>query len=238
MNKLLANAIDAHGGLERWKQFASVQADLVSGGELLDLKAPQSPESRRVTAMMHDQQSWVTPAGGPDKRSTFRADRVAIETIDGRPLLSRYDPRASFAGHKLETTWDPLQRAYFGGYAMWSYLTVPFSLAMEGVQVWDIDPIEDNGELWHGIRVVMPDRFATHSRAQEFYFGDDMLLRRQDYTLDVADGFNAANYASEVVCTSGISLATKRRAYMCNKSYRVLRDRLMIWIDMANIGFQ
>src|SRR3546814_5446195 len=58
------------------------------------------------------------------------------------------------------------------------YLTVPFSLTMPGVQVWDIDPLEEDGELWQGVRVVMPDEIATHSRAQEFYFGDDMQIGR------------------------------------------------------------
>jgi hypothetical protein len=32
-------------------------------------------------------------------------------------VSERSDPRASFAGHTLETPWDPLQRSYFNGYA-------------------------------------------------------------------------------------------------------------------------
>lgn len=234
MNKLLANAMDAHGGLERWKQLVAIEADMVSGGELLDRKAPQSPEMRRVTAKTQEQMSFVTPAGGPDKRSVFRPDRVAIETTDGKLIADRYDPRASYAGHDLNTPWDPFHRGYFGGYAMWSYLTSPFSLAMEGAQVWDVDPIEDHGEVWRGVRVALPSRIATHCRAQEFYFGEDMLLRRQDYSVDVAEGFNAANYALDIVDVNGFKLPSKRRAYLCNKRYEVLRDRLMIWIDMSN----
>jgi hypothetical protein len=38
MNGLLAHAIEAHGGLERWKQFTGIEVDLVSSGELLDRK--------------------------------------------------------------------------------------------------------------------------------------------------------------------------------------------------------
>src|SRR3546814_15162215 len=86
---------------------------------------------------------------------------------------------------------------YFASYAMWSYLTAPFSLALPGVQLWDIDPIEENGETWRGLRAVMPEGIATHSRAQEFYFGADGLLRRQDYTLDIADGSRIANRSEE-----------------------------------------
>src|SRR3546814_3681442 len=75
---------------------------------------------------------------------------------------------------------------------------------MPGVQVWDIDPLEEDGELWQGVRVVMPDEIATHSRAQEFYFGDDMLIRRQDYTLDIAGGHRIANYALDIVSVDGL----------------------------------
>src|SRR3546814_8173606 len=69
-----------------------------------------------------------------------------METGEGDVLAERTDPRAAFAGHDLDTPWDPLHGMYFASYAMWSYLTAPFSLALPGVQLWDIDPIEENGE--------------------------------------------------------------------------------------------
>jgi hypothetical protein len=117
---------------------------------------------------------------------------------------------------------------------MWSYLTSPFSLSVEGTQIWDIEPLERNGELWRGIRAVLPDRFATHSRAQEFYFGDDMLLRRQDYTLDIAGAFNVANYASEFVDVKGLKLPSKRRAFLCDKKYGEQSDLALVRLDMSN----
>src|SRR3546814_2794949 len=80
----------------------------------------------------------------------------------------------------------------------------------------------------------MPEGIATHSRAQEFYFGADGLLRRQDYTLDIADGSRIANYALDIVDVDGIRIASKRRAYLCNKTYDVLRDRLIIRLDLGN----
>jgi len=40
----------------------------------------------------------------------------------------------------MNTPWDPLQRAYFNGYALWTYLTTPFLLAMNGVGVEEIEP--------------------------------------------------------------------------------------------------
>ncbi|BAI94983.1 hypothetical protein Sj15T_28860 [Sphingobium sp. TA15] len=233
MNKLIADAIDAHGGWERWEALKSVQVDVVTGGELLDRKTAPGSGTLRITAKTQRQECRMGPIDG-DMITILEPGRVAIETADGTLVAERHDPRAAFNGHELDTPWDPLHRTYFGCYAMWSYLTVPFSLAMPGVQVWDIDPLEEDGELWQGVRVVMPDEIATHSRAQEFYFGDDMLIRRQDYTLDIAGGHRIANYALDIVSVDGLKFASKRRAYMCNKKYEVLRDRLLIRLDLSN----
>jgi hypothetical protein len=38
MNSLAKLAIDAHGGLDRWKQFETVSAHLVQGGMLWQIK--------------------------------------------------------------------------------------------------------------------------------------------------------------------------------------------------------
>jgi hypothetical protein len=129
-----------------------------------------------------------------------------------------------------------IRSCYFSGYAMWSYLTTPFSLAVEGAQLRDIDPIEENGECWRGIRVVLPSGIATHSHAQEFYFGDDFLLRGQDYIVDIAEGFKVANYALQIVEVGGFKIASKRRACMCNKKYDVLSDKVVISLDMSNFS--
>lgn len=235
MKKLLANAIDAHGGLDRWKQFKIIQAEVNSAGELLDRKVGTSGPAVSFSAVKREQAvTW--PASGPDKSAVvFRPDRVTIETQAAKVLAERQDPRAAFAGHDLDTPWDPFHRAYFSGYDMWGNLTTPFSFAMDGVQVWDVDPLEEEGEVWRGIRVVMPDGIATHSRAQEFYFGEDMLLRRQDYTLDIAGGFRIANYALDIVDVGGLKIASKWRAYLCNKKYEVQRDRLLLSLDLSNI---
>src|SRR3546814_19974947 len=102
-----------------------------------------------------------------DMITILEPGRVAIETAEGTLVAERHDPRAAFNGHELDTPWDTLHRTYFGCYEMWSYLTVPFSLTMPGGQVWDIDPLEADGELWQGVRVGLPDEIATHSRERK-----------------------------------------------------------------------
>ena len=120
-------------------------------------------------------------------------DLHALVAADGRVIAERSNPRESFNGHVLTTPWDPLQRAYFNGYALWTYLTTPFLMTLPGFTVTEIDPIEDNGERWSGLRAHFPDHFPSHSSLQEFYFDSEFLLRRHDYRVDVAGGFAATN---------------------------------------------
>ena len=112
------------------------------------------------------------PFGAADQKTDFTPERIAIEKLDGRLVAERCNLRGSFAGHQLMTPWDPLQRGYFNGYALWTYLTTPFLMALPGFSVQEIDPVEDNGETWAGLQVRFPAGIASHSPDAGF------LLRR------------------------------------------------------------
>ena len=130
MNALLGQVLEAHGGMERWRRYNKVEATIVTGGGLFPLKGVlQDRNPRRMTVWLHEERASVTPYGAPDQRTMFTPDRVAIEKLDGAVVAQRYAPRDSFAGHQMHTPWDPLQRAYFNGEAVWTYLTTPFLLA-------------------------------------------------------------------------------------------------------------
>jgi hypothetical protein len=236
MTGLLAAVLAAHGGLDRWRQFTSMEATIVSGGELWEIKGqPQDPAPRRMTVALHREWASVRPFGAADQKTDFTPERVAIEKLDGRVVAERIDPRESFTGHVMATPWDPLQRAYFNGYALWTYLTTPFFMTLPGFAITELDPIEDNGERWFGLRAHFPDDFASHSSLQEFYFGSDFLLRRHDYRVDVAGGFAAIQYVHDIVKADGIKLPSRRRAYRCDTNGRLMPDQLMVSIDVSDV---
>ena len=132
---LLAEILDAHGGPAQWQRYARVDATIVSGGGFFALKGlVQDSSPRRMTVWLHEERSSVTPYGAADQRTMFTPDRIAIEKLDGTLVAERRAPRDSFSGHQMNTPWDPLHRAYFNGYALWTYLTTPFLLAMNGVR--------------------------------------------------------------------------------------------------------
>ena len=165
MNSLLVQILEAHGGLDRWKKLNSLTATIVTGGGLWALKGlVQDSDPREMTVALHAEIASVAPFGQPDWRTAFKPDRIAIETTSGAVVSERVDPRASFAGHTINTPWDPLHRAYFNGYALWTYLTTPFFMAMDGFEVTEIPALQEGGELWRGLRARFPDYIASHSR--------------------------------------------------------------------------
>jgi len=238
MHPLLAEALEAHGGLDRWRQFATLSATIVTGGEFWAMKdIVQDSDPRRSTVELRRERATLDPYGNPDWISVFTPDRIAIEDRSGTVIAERFDPRAAFEGHDMTTPWDPLHRAYFNGYALWTYFNTPFLLAEPDFTIEDIAAMEVDGETWRGLRATYPDRIATHSRAQDFYFGPDGLLRRHDYHVDVAGAFAGAHLVADYVEVDGLKLPTRRRAYQRNDDLSVRSDPLMVSIDLSDFRF-
>jgi hypothetical protein len=238
MIPLLANAIEAHGGLRRWNAYDNLTATIVTGGDFWALKGieqDQTPRTMRID--LHRERASVSPFGKPGQRTDFSAERIAIVAEDGRVVAERKSPRASFARHDMRTHWDPLHRAYFNGYALWTYLTTPFLLAMDSFDVREIEPWREGDEIWHGLRATFPAAIASHSTEQDFYFGPDMLIRRHDYSVEIAGNFAAAQYVYDPVSVDGIKIPTRRRAYLCDENRAPMRDALMVSIDLSDFRF-
>lgn len=238
MNKFLQKVFDAHGGLERWSMFSSVHATIVSGGQLWTMKnVPQDPAPREMKIATKYQWASVAPYGGPDQHTEFTPERVAIERIDGTVVSERLRPSEHAEGTAIDAPWDALDRAYFNGYALWTYLTTPFLFALPGFAVEDIEPWREQGELWRGLRVSFSPEIASHSKMQDFYFGPDFLLRRHDYHVNASGGFAAAQYVYDPVTVQGITLPTRRRAYMRDDQMMPIHDKLMVSIDISDVRF-
>jgi hypothetical protein len=79
--------------------------------------------------------------------------------------------------------------------------------------------------------------WSAKRRSRDLYFGEDLLLRRHDYNVDVAGGFAAAQLTSQYVVADGISLPTRRRAYAMGPDQRPIDNLLMVAIDFSNPTF-
>ncbi|MFJ7071902.1 hypothetical protein [Streptomyces sp. NPDC098781] len=238
MSDLTAHVIRAHGGLDRYAQYESATVDFRSGGVLWALKGKEGILDRAAVRVdLHRQHASHYPFTAPGLRSSFTADRVAVESDDGEVQAERLAPRDAFAGHTLETPWDDLHVAYFAGYAMWTYLTSPFTFGSPGFRTEELPPVVEGDEQWNRLKVTFPDEIATHSREQVFYFDQEGLLRRHDYTAEVINAGPAAHYAFDHREFGGITLPTRRRVYPLGEDGVVQRDIELITIDIEDVKF-
>lgn len=238
MKSLVHLTMDAHGGFECWRRFEHVSAHLRNGGILWALKNQQGVlDDVDVHVALHREWASHSPFLKPNLRTSFEPHRVAIETTDGHVVQERLTPRDSFAGHGVDTLWDPLQLAYFAGYAMWTYLTTPFLFAMDGVATEELEPWHENGDVWRRLKVTFPRSIATHSTVQMFYFGSDSLLRRHDYDAEVLGGSAAAHYVYEYQEFSGILVPTRRRVLGRRADGTPAGDPSIVTIDLSEVEF-
>jgi len=191
---LLEQVIDSHGGMDRWRSFDTLHADLTFGGLAFTARFNWAGlRPRRVHISTHRPMAVFEDYPGPDRRGLFTPDHVWIETSDGELLVERTAPRSAFRSWRRSIWWDDLDLLYFAGYAVWNYLTTPFLLAFDGVATTEIAPWQENGEVWRRLIVHFPDTIPTHSSDQVFYFDDHFRLRRFDYNPTVFASWAKAN---------------------------------------------
>jgi hypothetical protein len=238
VNDLTDFVIEAHGGLDRYRRFTSATARFRTGGALWAVKGrPGILAEAEVRVDLREQRASHSPFPAPGLRTSFTAQRVAIESDTGEVQAERLDPRAAFAGHTLHTPWDDLHVAYFAGYAMWTYLTAPFSFASPGFRTEQLSPVQEEGQTWQRLKVTFPDHVATHCREQTFHFDESGLLRRHDYTAEVINAGPAAHYCSGHREFNGIMVPTRRRVHPVGADGAVDRDLELVTIDIDEVSF-
>jgi hypothetical protein len=238
MSELRDLVIDAHGGIERWNKVKTIEGDMSITGGLWARKGwPTALKNVHVTAAARKQWISYQPFTGEGMRSSWTPDNTAIETLDGKPVKDRKNPRAAFDGHTVETPWDDLHLAYFSGYAMWNYLNTPFIFALPGFRTEEIESWDENGERRRRLKVDFPDHVATHCSQQIFHVDGEGLIRRMDYSAPVAGGAPTAHYLDDHRDFLGIKVATRRRALRRNADGTAIPDPVFVAIDIADIRF-
>jgi hypothetical protein len=237
MNDLLDFVLDAHGGHERWSGVSGLTAKLAVGGPFWgQLGFPNAFLDETLTIDTRRQHAVFTPWTAPGQSLTFDTDpeRVVLQTADGQTIDSRTSPRSSYTGHDPHSPWDALQVGYFLSYGLWNYLTTPFLLAYPGVQTREITRWQENDQTWRRLHATFPASITTHSAEQVFYFGDDGLLRRLDYTVE-ADGGRAAHYTEGYKTFDGLAFPTRRQVHRRNPDGTPDRSLTAITLDIHDI---
>jgi hypothetical protein len=235
VSNLLDLAVRAHGGLDRWNKVKSITVAASITGAIWFLKGKGDALKNVIMAVETNKERLVMDFVGQDKRSIFEPARIVMEKTDGTLVDARNDPEKSFEGHQRSTPWDDIHVAYFSGEALWTYLNTPFLYTHKGFATEEVPSIEVEGETWRRLKVTFPDSVKSHSREQISCFGPDGLLRRHDYTVDILGGATGLNYASEYRDVDGIIVPTKRRVYAYEGDYQLVKDPLLVAIDMREV---
>ncbi|WP_176590360.1 hypothetical protein [Sphingobium sp. EM0848] len=236
MNDLLAYAVQAHGGLDRWNAFTTLEAHLSIDGAIWDVKQQSGLlRNKHVEIDTHKERLAIVPFLQPDLRTIFVPQRLALENAEGKIIEAWDHPEGAFAGHARETPWEPLHAAYFASEALWTYLTSPFLYTYPGFESEEIEPWHENGETWRRLKVTFPDTVKSHTKTQITHFGPDGLMRRHDYVVDVLGRARGANYPSDYRAFQGIMMPTRRRVYAYDDAMRKVPDPLLVSIDFDTI---
>lgn len=240
MNELLAAVLDAHGGLERWRAASTVHARVHSGGLLIRSRVPGNKfADYGLTVDIHEPSTVLDPFPMDGQLGVFERGEARIETDRGVVVAARSDPRSDFSGVsglRRNLRWDPVDSAYFAGYAMWNYLTTPYLLTREGIELSEGEVWKEEGETWRRLEATFPPSIHTHSRRQTFYFDVAYRLRRHDYVAEVVGGWaKAAHYCADHAEAGGLVFPTRRWVRPIRPGNRSLPFPTLVWIELADL---
>jgi hypothetical protein len=224
--ELLAAALAAHGGAERFGRAVSLHARVRLRGNILATKL-RSPLERSYLLELDPRRprARVAPFHREEREGLFDGDRVAI-LEDGREIRSRAGARAHARATRV---WDELDLLYFVGYALWNYLLTPVYFQWPDFGLRELEP-------WRGLRrleVTYPEAFPTHCPVQVFYFDGDARLVRLDYVAEVlGDRVRGAHLCEDHRRLGGVVVPTHRTVYALGRGLEPLR-----WLPRAMEGW-
>ena len=240
MNELLKFVLDKHGGADRWNDAKEMTAHIyIHGGFWAAKGQPDLLSVETVTADVRRQRISMTPFGeGHRLDFDMAADRVTIFKADDGTVADSLDaPRHSMAGYARDTKWSSTQTGYFISYATWLYVMEPHLFTMPGVVTQEIDPWNEEGEVWRRLQVTFPDTIAPHSRVQTYYFDSDTgLQRRLDYCVNVNGDAPVAQYTSEHKDFNGLIVPTRRRVLLRRPDNTAIREHASILLDVTDVA--
>jgi hypothetical protein len=239
MTGLLELAINAHGGLDRWNQLASVEGQFSIGGAIWGFKGvPGVFSDIRVTLDLHAERVTIDPVSRPDAHTVFADGRMQLRSASGEVLERVDDPKDSMARLAYDAPWTALDAAYFASEAWWTYLTAPFLFTYPGFRVEEVAPFTEDGIDYRTLKVSFPDDVDSHTGVQLFHFADNGLLFRHSYTVDILDGATGANYPSDYQTVDGIAVPMTRRIYGYDEHLQRITEPILVAIDINGLRFR
>ena len=239
--ELVQQAVEAHGGLARWRQTELITARCRSGGLALATKLrPRAFRRYEARISTRVPRVVIAPYGGTGRRGVLEGRTVRIEREDGHVLVERADAHLQFATPvgraRRMVYWDRLDALYFTAYALWNHFTLPFLLREPEFEYRIGRGWEEGDEIWRRLHVHFPEHLPSHSRRQSFFFDAAGLLRRVDYVAEVLGPWaRIAHFCSEHQTVSGLVFPTRRREVLRDAESFPRRGPTLLWTEVDEI---
>jgi hypothetical protein len=211
--QLVEHAVRRHGGWERWSRPYQVELRLRRFSGLIPWMkgfGTTFPAPERFEIRPHDRITTFRtyPDAGSD--GVFEdGDVYLLERGGARRTAEGRDHRATFRGLAKYRRWSALDAAYFFGYALSHYHSVPFTLG-DARFVRLCDTAHGPRQL-KGIDVDLGSELPTHCPRQRFYFDADGLIRRHDYVASIVGSWaRACHFWEDYQTRSGLAIAARR----------------------------
>ncbi len=210
---LILEAVEAHGGLERWNGLEAIEAEVSAAG--LVFVARWRLPLRRVWLRLATRQPAVEAYDYPQpgRRGELRANKeVRVLDGQGNVVTSRPEPRRAFSHPRRMIYWDDLDLLYVVSYTFWNTLLAPFHLLREDIRVTALEPADVPAGRLDRLQVTFPPYVPTHATHQIYGFDAERRLRRVEYTAEpVGKWVRVAQLAEEFRTYAGLLLATRHR---------------------------
>lgn len=235
MSTILDEIIEAYGGLERWRDATTIEADAEYGGLTWELKGvTELVGTEHIVADVHRQRITFADASGRVIEFDKAADVVTVTAPDGTAERLEH-PRASFEGLTFESPWTVPQAAYFRAYATWLHVVGAYVLTYPGVEVVESEGRIEDGESWRGLRVTIPETLDAHNTTLLYYVGAKGLFARVDYDAQINGGAQVTHYLPEHVSTGGLVVDSSHEVFVRNADGTPDRSLMPVKVELSGI---
>ena len=236
---LLADVLQATGGLDMWRPVRKFTVHMSIGGVLCARKCDAARLKHIVVeGSTREQAVEITGFTAPNRRALYRPACVVLQSSDGEVLKELHATPAQFREQCKASTWDELQLAHYCGCLIWNYITTPFILADTDVNAEAFEAVTADAGAWRYLKVRFPPRIVTHSTEQTFYVDQRSLLRRRVYAAEHEDRTEIAQLFSGHQSFSGILVPALCRIVRIGIGGNVIAERPLVDIEIFDAVFE
>ncbi len=224
---LLNHAIKAHDPTGIWDRIDKLNIKLRICGKILMTKF-KCPTVRELDIEVATDRPWIRINNFPDSESYGILDAYTVSLYS----QGKEEKRTIEYPYKFKLFWDRFDLLFFFGYALWNYVNSPFIFKLPGFKMERLADLQ--GE--YRLQVTFPQEIPSHCRTQVFYFNEEFLQTRLDYTAEVFWGSaRGRHYCEDFKTIKNITVATHRYVYPFNLNFFKVMEG---WVEDLSYSFK